>query len=431
MKFNEWRSPMLRKIPRTILLPLMLSSLLLADDSAPPPVPGVPAPPTADADNPTASPTEGILARWLDINTFSFALRYRSIDDSDGVHTYNQGQERSLLDGKFKFDKDGKYSIGFHLSSGQYFDWAYSDFMGGGTTEANRASIPRLASADDQAAALQLGATGSYYASGGWSFVPRQLYFDAKPVHGLEFQYGSIGINRGMNTEITSYDDDGWLTGGRLIIRLPEKLYFDEVSITYAYLGDIYTPNFFDRYQSMGHSNYHQFLVRKKLMPWLEVSADYTQDLAHTVREGAYVKTKRARVIDGVRVEAYQRINQVVESSGVYPTAAGFSFTADKSFRKKINLQAGFADIDYNYDVYSNDGANAIWGFALNGDQYGMGQRPFVRVTLNLTPYLSVFGFYTHLINYNYARDGFVWNQTALNSGLQIDFKKLLKLGPH
>jgi hypothetical protein len=398
-----------------------------ADSSGGPSTPGDSKAPAASNGN--ALQTEGRLARWFEFNTFTFALRYRSVDDSDGVHTYDQAQQRSLLDGKFKFDKDGKYSIGFHFSSGQYFDWAYADFIGGGTTEANRASIPRLASLDDQMEARGLGVAGSYYPSGGWTFLPRQLYFDAKPVSGVEFQYGSIGINRGMNTEITSYDDDGYLSGGRIIIRKPKKLYFDEVSVTYAYLGDIYTPNFFARGESLAHSNYHQFLVRKKLTPWLELSADYTQDLAHTVREAVYIKTKRAKIADGVRVEAYERTNRVFEESGLYPAEGGFAITVDKSIKKRIDLQAGFADIDYNYDAYSNSGGNAIWGFALNGDQYGMGKRPFVRATIKVTPYLSIFAFYTHLVDYNYDRDGFVWDQMALNTGVQIDFKKLLKLG--
>ena len=215
-----------------------------------------------------------------------------------------------MLDGHFKLDAEGKYSIGFHFSSGHYFDWAFADFAGGGTTEANYKSIPRLSPAD-RLDAIESGPEAAYYPSGGWAFLPRQLYFDAKPLKGLEFQYGSIGINRGDNSEITSYDDDGYMSGGRLIIRQPEHFYFDELSVTYGYLGDINTPNFLDRYQRLSQSNYHQFLARKKLTPWLDVSADYTWHVAHTMREAAYVKAKWAKAVDAVRVEAYQRFNDV------------------------------------------------------------------------------------------------------------------------
>lgn len=387
---------------------------------------------TGDAqDGGNAVNTEGKLSRWVDLDAFNFAARYRSIFDCDGVHNYDQGQQRSLIQGKFKFDKDGKYSIGFRLSSGHYFDWAYADFMGGGTNEAVQAAIPRLASPDDRAAAIAAGPNAVNYPSGGWSILPRQLYFNAKPIDALEFQYGSLGFNRGDGSEITTYDEDGYVAGGRLMIRKPDALYFDEISVTYGSVGYLLTPNFFERVQGLEHFNYHQFLVRKRLTHWLDVSTDYTWDIANTMREAAYVKTKPAKVVDSVRVEAYQRLNSINLGDDSYPSGSGYAVTASKSFAKKVSIDAGYADIDYNYDVYSNNGNNAIWGFSLNGDQYGMGKRPFVRTNIKITPYLSLFGFYTHLIDFNYGNDGYVWNQTALNAGIQIDFKSLLQLDRH
>ena len=404
-----------------VLLAYGFGQILFADDVQTPMSPN------------TLNPgTEATFARWVDLNAASFSLRFRSIFDADGVHTYNQAQQRTLLDGKIKLDQNGKYSIGFRLSSGHYFDWAYADFIGGGTTEANVKSIPRFASVADQQDAIASGPLSPVYPSGGWSILPRQLYFDAKPVSGLELQYGSLGFNRGDNTEITSYDEDGYISGERLIVRKPQYLYLDEISITYAYLGDILTPNFFDRYQRLNQANYHQFLLRKKLKSWFDVSADYTYEVTHTVREAAYIKTNWAKAVDAVRVEGYERpfdANNVDKDR--YASGSGFAITADKFIKKKVLLQAGFASIDDNYDVYAHNGNNSIWAFALNGDQYGMGKRPFVRATVNVTPYISLFGFYSHVVNFNYNRDGFLWNQTALNAGLQIDFKKLLNLNSH
>lgn len=403
-----------------------LQEPLGAGDAA---TPGVPASAVADSDNAAANQTENRLSRWLDISTLNLSLRYRSVFDSDGVHTYDQAQQRSLLEGKAKLDRNGKYSVNFRFSSGHYFDWAYADFIGGGATEANGKSASRFASTADRLDAISSGPQAAVYPSGGWAFLPRQLYFDAKPVDGLEIQYGSLGFNRGVNTEITSYDEDGYLAGERLIVKKPDKLYFDEVSVTYAYLGDILKPNFFDRYQRLTQANYHQFLLRKKLTPWLEVSTDYTYEVTHTIREAALVKTKWAKAIDSVRFEAYQRpfdVNNV--DTDDYSSGSGYAITAAKTIKKKVDLQAGFASIDANYDVYAHNGNNSIWAFALNGDQYGMGKRPFVRTTIKLAPSVSLFGFYTHTVGYNYARDGFIWNQTAFNTGLQIDFKPLLHL---
>ena len=418
-----------RAITRGLLM-VVCTCLLSAADSADPSNSTTPAVTPADGSTNTAPGVEAVVSRWLDIKNFNLSLRYRSVFDADGVHTYNQAQQRSLLEGKAKLDREGKYSIGFRFSSGHYFDWAYADFIGGGTTEGNQKSIPRLASRSDWADAIASGPQASVYASGGWAFLPRQLYFDAKPVKGIELQYGSLGFNRGVNTEITSYDEDGYLAGERLIVKKPEYLFFDEASVTYGYLGDILTPNFFNRYQRLTQANYHQFLLRKKLTPWLEVSTDYTYEVTHTIREAAFLKTKRAKVIDNIRVEAYQRpFDAHNVDTDNYESGSGYAITAEKTIQKKLVLQAGFASIDDNYDVYAHNGNNSIWAFALNGDQYGMGKRPFVRSTIKLTPYLNLFGFYTHTIAYNYARDGFIWNQTALNAGMQIDFKSLLHLG--
>lgn len=133
-----------------VLMSLVLGSSILAEDSG-----GTAATPGSPSS--TANSSEGPLSRWLDIDTLSLSLRYRSIFDSDGAHTYNQAQQRSLIQGKAKLDREGKYSVGFRFSSGHYFDWAFADFIGGGTTEGNLKSIPRLASAHDQLDAINSG----------------------------------------------------------------------------------------------------------------------------------------------------------------------------------------------------------------------------------------------------------------------------------
>ncbi len=66
----------------------------------------------------------------------------------------------------------------------------------------------------------------------------RQLYFDAKPVDGLELQIGSLGFNLGENTEVTGYDNDSYVVGERVQLKMPKRLYFDEVSFTHGYVGD-------------------------------------------------------------------------------------------------------------------------------------------------------------------------------------------------
>jgi len=70
-------------------------------------------------------------------------------------------------------------------------------------------------------------------------------------------------FDRGQSTEVTSYDYDGYLVGERITLDRPGNLYFDEISITYGFLGDFNRPNVFGRLHRLGQSNYHEFGVSK------------------------------------------------------------------------------------------------------------------------------------------------------------------------
>jgi hypothetical protein len=68
---------------------------------------------------------------------------------------------------------------------------------------------------------------------------------------------------RGEATEITTYNNDGFLTGQRVIARRPRELFFDEIVYTAGFFGDITTPNLNRRYHRLKQGNYHQFIVSK------------------------------------------------------------------------------------------------------------------------------------------------------------------------
>ena len=70
----------------------------------------------------------------------------------------------------------------------------------------------------------------------------KQLYGSVAPIRGLEFQLGGLYINHGENTEVTSYDDDGYVMGERVTLRAPSRVYFDELSFTRAGLASIDMP---------------------------------------------------------------------------------------------------------------------------------------------------------------------------------------------
>jgi hypothetical protein len=105
----------------------------------------------------------------------------------------------------------------------------------------------------------------------------------------------------------------------------------------------------------------------------------------------------------------------------------GYALTLTRRLSTHGSVDAGLVNIDGMSLVYL--GANpqaAVLGLALNGDQYGLGNRFFVRPTIVLTKSVSLVGYFTHTYNYT-PTDAFVdiWNKQALNVGFVVDAKKL------
>jgi ABC-type transporter Mla subunit MlaD len=305
----------------------------------------------ADAPRPQGAPSAGF-SRWGDVQSFSLSFRYRSIHNSAGVRTTEQGQSRSEFKGRFKFDRAGHYALHAGVFSGA-----------SNTSSWNNTGL----GSGDPARDLHL----------------KQLYFAAAPAGGLELQYGGLYAVRGEGTEITTYDNDFYLTGQRVTVKRPKQLWFDEVSATLAYLGDGTQPDMWDRYQRLADPNYQQLLVGKKFGKRVGVSADYTGvDGVPTWRSAFALKAPEMTVLDGFRVETYAR-------SEVGPTPFGWALTLDKKVRR-TSLSGGFASIDEHYG-------------GLNGDFYVRGDRWFGKATANLFRLLSVTGQYTHALDATYA----------------------------
>ncbi len=376
---------------------------------------------------------EGKLDRWLDLDTFNYGARYRSVFDSDNARSFSQGQQRLIAHGEFKFDQDGKYGIGFHLSSGRYFNWSYADFIGGGQHQFIANTEAKMSPYQIYVFTV-LPASPGFYQSGGGQLYLRQFFLTATPIRGVEFQFGGLAINHGVNTEATSYDDDGYMSGERLTIKRPRQLWLSEVSYTRGYVGDLYTPNFFARGARLSMSNYWQILGRKDFGKKIAVSADYTFTTPEgapfslkTTREAIFLDARKSKVFDTVRLETYQRINSGYYGAGIpFPNAKGYTLTVSRDFRKHLALEGGIADIDINY--ITNLGLNVqalILGLALNGDQYGVGKRYFVRPSIPLNHFAALTGSYSHVFDTSLvASQVDLWNNQALTAGVIFDLKK-------
>jgi hypothetical protein len=187
------------------------------------------------------------------------------------------------------------------------------------------------------------------------------------------------------------------------------------------------------RGERLGQSNYHQFLVRKQIAKRIDASFDYTwQDASNTWREDARFKVPESRVVDSVRVEFYERPNEIAfrNVDDFAPGAKGFAITADKEINKRLSVEGGIAEIDPHQGVLTQLESSATLCMGVNGDAYGLGKRYFVHPTIKINHYMVLTGYYTHEFGAFSVHDQIVWNKEALNAGFIFNIKDAL-FPPH
>jgi hypothetical protein len=312
------------------------------------------APPPAGGQTPAAPEKKPAppMARWVDVQNATLNMRYRFVETSAGTVTTNQLQHRESLRARFKFDSPGKYALNVGAFSGSRF-----------TSSWNNTGI----------------GLGDWQAP----LAVRALYVAAQPAAGIEAQYGSLYIIKGESTEITTYDEDGYVTGERVSVRRPRELFFDEMSATVGYFtGDPpeYPVSKRTKYLEE-RPNYGHFLVDKKFASRAGVSVDFTSvGGARTWRGATNVNTRELRAVDSILFENYKRTNN-------HP-AYGFAVTANKAVTRRVAVQGGYARIDPFYG-------------GLNADRFHIGKRVFVMTTYTFSPRFSASAFLTHAVGNN------------------------------
>lgn len=270
--------------------------------------------------------------RFVQIDALSVATRYRYVRTANGAVNTGQVQYQVLARGRFKFDRKGRYSVGFGLLTGNVFNAGWNNTgVGAGAVHPD----------------INL----------------RQLYFDAKPVDGVEVQVGGLGFERGEGTEITTYDNDGYIVGERLHVTLPKRLYFDDIAVTRAFLGDALKPNVFRRLHRLDVANYYQLLVRKTVNKAFSFSADYSYDSgSDTLHQGLKFTLPQSGILDTLVFESYERIDPVA--------GYGFAVTGQRKINKYLTVNGGFARIDRPM---------------LNADRFPPGKRIFAGMLVPLS----------------------------------------------
>jgi hypothetical protein len=298
-----------------------------------------------------AKPTVPV-SRWYDVQAATLDARYRFIESSAGTTTSNSLQHKQTLKAGLKLDAKGRYAVQALVGTGTSFTGSWE-------------------------------MTGVGIGNRDWNPAVRHLYVAGKPAKGVEFQVGGLAMARTENTEITGFDNDGYMVGERLSVKRPAQLHLDEITVTLGYFGDLSTPNVFKRLDSLDDHNFTQIAVGRKLGARVTASADWMEIAGiQTWHEAARVAVKEARAFDAVRVELYQRVDGV-EGHGY---AAGF----EKALPRKVALTIGVADIDRASPL-------------VNGDRYGRGRRLFADARMPLPADLSLNVFCTRAFDNDYA----------------------------
>lgn len=285
----------------------------------------------------------------VDVQTFTLGARYRVIEDDGGHQSANQVQQQLAFRARIHADRGGRVALHIGAFTGGTFNSAWNN-TGLGT--------------GDRALAIRV----------------RQLFAAATPLRGVEVQFGSLAFARGESSEITTYDNDGYLTGGRLSVRRPRQLWVDELTITHGYLDTVHTPSVFQRAETLAQSNYRQALIVKKLGARVAASADWTDTVNGTTWHAA-LAVRPPGLVDLLRLEYYARPGD---------DAAGAALTAERRFARGVTASGGYATIDGRYG-------------GLNGGRFNRGARLFGAVTVPIAGPLSAGAFYTHALENEFS----------------------------
>lgn len=301
-------------------------------------------------------PPPPAIRRWVDVQNVHLASRFRWVESSTGRITSSTHQWQPNVRARVLLDPDARYSV--HVGA-----FGGSQFVSGWNN------------------------TGAGLGSFTGDFNIKQLFVAAEPLRGLELQAGGLYPARGENTEITTYDNDAYIVGERVTLRRAQGV-LSQLAATIGYIGDLRTPNVFERLDGMGDINYGQVLVGMRVGPRVNVSADYTfEDGRDIIRQGASIRVPESLApLRSLKLEAYQRLSDVA--------GQGVNVSGDFRLTPAFTVTAGLAHIDRNYLIPGYMSPNA--------DRYERGTRFYSQGTYALTRDLSVGWFHGEAFNVDY-----------------------------
>lgn len=265
---------------------------------------------------------------WMDAYV---STRFIYVDNRGGRTRMNDLQYKFQLKGQWRFDRCGATYLQFRAETGSAFQpgWNYS---GWGRNRANE------------------------------SFSLKDFFLGQRIGSRLELRAGGIEFDRGVGSEATFADDDGFQVGYQLRYALSRGRWLDRLQITVSHIGEFHHPNVFARIPGMADPNSLQVLGEKRLTDKLEVSGGFSRIQGVEFARGA-LRWTPSRFVERVTLESIVRTAD--------NPSLGYSLQLGRKFggRRPCNLTLTYSHMESG--VFANKGARLL----LNGDQPNLGQR--------------------------------------------------------
>jgi len=270
-------------------------------------------------------------------------LMYRLVRTESGVTSINQLRAQLIGRVRLRLDGRGHYAVIAGGGTGGSFQGSWND-------------------------------TGIGTGSPVQGMYVKQFYLSAAPTKSVEAQAGGLYIQRGEATEITSFDNDGYIVGARVAVKSKRAWRPADAALSVGYLDASLAPNVFRRFDGPLTGNYVQALATWRLKS-VAATGDWTELDGNGVARMALSAKPSGGIVRSVRAEAYRRADH---------SEAGFALSAERAVLK-ASVTAGYADIGKSCG-------------RLNADRFPSGRRVFTVATIPIRNGITLTAFGGRLV---------------------------------
>lgn len=288
-----------------------------------------------NANTPPSQPAAGDAnLHWMDAYV---STRFIYVDNRGGRTRMNDLQYKFQLKAQWRFDRSGATYLQFRAETGNAFQpgWNYS---GWGRNLGHR------------------------------SFSLKDLFLGQRVGSRVELRAGGIEFDRGVGSEATLADEDGFQVGYQLLYAPPRGWWLDRLQVTVSRVGEFHHPSVFARFPGMTDPNAVQALAEKRLTEKLEVSGEFDRIEGVEFVRGA-LRWAPPAFLDRMTLES------IVRTANNPSLGYSVQLARRLGVRRPYSLTLTYSHMESG--VFANQGARLL----LNGDQPNLGQRVSVSVS--------------------------------------------------